>query len=315
MPSVRSDTQVAKAAHTTAGIERLVSGGSCSEERARLALPILVRQAEAGQPITYSGLAEELGMSNPRTLSYPLGCIGTALEELSRKRKEKIPPIQSLVINKRTGVPGEGISWFLRGFIHNFDELPLGKKKKIVAGAHASVFAYPHWDAVLQALSLQLTKPEFAKLIRQAGQASQQAGGGESERHQALKRFVANNPTRIGLPKTTPAGETEFLLPSGDRLDVSFGAGDTWIAAEVKTSISKIDDLVRGLYQCVKYRAVLGAVQSAEGHPRDARAILVLEGKLPPKLVPLRNILAVEVCEEFSTAPDSVRPRGARSRN
>jgi hypothetical protein len=39
------------------------------------------------------------------------------------------------------------------------------------------------------------------------------------------------------------------------------------------------------------------AVQAAEGRPRGARAVLVLEGKLPSTLVPLRNILRVEIYE------------------
>ena len=43
-------------------------------QRARIALPILVRQAKNGECIFYSNLAEEIGMPNPRNLNYVLTC-------------------------------------------------------------------------------------------------------------------------------------------------------------------------------------------------------------------------------------------------
>jgi len=72
------------------------------------------------------------------------------------------------------------------------------------------------------------------------------------------------------------------------------------VAAEVKSSLSNTADIVRGLFQCVKYRAVMAAAQAAEGLAREARAVLVLEGNLGQELVPLRNILGVEVFEKVS---------------
>jgi len=69
------------------------------------------------------------------------------------------------------------------------------------------------------------------------------------------------------------------------------------VAAEVTSSLSNTADIVRGLFQCVKYQ-VMAAAQAAEGLAREARAVLVLEGKLGQELIPLRNILGVEVFEE-----------------
>jgi hypothetical protein len=54
---------------STAEISEPISGDRLYQERARRALPLLVRQAQAGAPIHYSELAEELGMPNPRNLS------------------------------------------------------------------------------------------------------------------------------------------------------------------------------------------------------------------------------------------------------
>ena len=101
-------------ANVTVRIAEPISGDSLYQLRARQALPLLVRQAEAAQQISYSHLAEELSMPNPRNLNYPLGSIGLTIENLSKAWKEKIPPIQCLVVNKSTGIPGEGAGWFLR---------------------------------------------------------------------------------------------------------------------------------------------------------------------------------------------------------
>ena len=63
-------------------------------------------------------------------------------------------------------------------------------------------------------------------------------------------------------------------LPSGDTIDVLFRNGLDWIAVEVKSSLSNSLDITRGLFQCVKYRAVIEAVQATRNLEQNARAIL-----------------------------------------
>ena len=75
-------------------------------QRARQALPILVRQAMIGRPIFYSDLALELNMPNARNLNYVLGAIGNTLLEIGKEWGEKIPYLQSIVLNKATNLPG-----------------------------------------------------------------------------------------------------------------------------------------------------------------------------------------------------------------
>jgi len=287
-------------ARKTAQIAEPISGDQLYQERARLALPILVRQAESGRPISYSDLAEELGMPNPRNLNYPLGSIGQTLINISKSWKAEIPPIQSLVVSKSTGLPGEGVAWFVRDW-GDFASLSRIRQRELVIGAHALIYAYPRWAEILKLLDLAPVKSDFSVLVERVSENSNAMGGGESERHRALKEFVASNPTIVGLPKKTPKGNIEVGLPSGDSLDVSFNLGDDWIAVEIKTSLSDITDVVRGLYQCIKYRAVMEAVQAAAGTARSSRAILVLEGQLAQNLVPLRNLLGVEVCENINS--------------
>ena len=278
---------------STAKISEPISGDKLYQERARAALPLLVRQAEAGAPVFYSALAEELGMPNPRNLNYVLGSIGQSMELLSESWKEKVPPIQCLVINRGTGLPGEGIGWFLIKK-EEFSALPLRQKRAIVDAELQHVYSYTKWKEVLKSLSLEPTEADFTSLV---SEATQWSGGGEGERHKALKEYVARHPESIGLKAGTPNGVTEQPLPSGDCLDVSFLHKNVWVAAEVKSAISPEGDLIRGLFQCVKYRAAMEAVQAAEARPQGARALLVLESSLPQSLVALRNLLGIEVVE------------------
>ncbi|MDP2105448.1 MAG: hypothetical protein Q8J76_05580 [Desulfobulbaceae bacterium] len=278
---------------STATISEPISGNKAYQVRARAALPLLVRQAQAGVPIFYADLAEELGMPNPRNLNYVLGSIGQSLERLSSDWKVKVPPIQCLVINKTTRLPGEGVGWFLVKK-EDFAALPLKKKRAIVEAELQHVFSYPQWGDVLRAFELKPTTSNFSPIVTKATVGFR---GGESEEHKALKEYVARNPKAIGLSSSTKAGATEYSLPSGDSLDVSFNSKTFWVAAEVKSALSAEADIVRGLFQCVKYKAVMEAVLLTEARPQNARAILVLASAFPKSLIPLRNILSVEVVE------------------
>lgn len=281
---------------STATISEPISGDKAYQIRARMALPLLVRQAEACTPIVYSDLAEELGMSNPRNLNYVLGSIGQSLELLSKAWKDKVPSIQCLVVNKNTKLPGEGIGWFLVKK-EDFVRLPLRMKRDIVEAELQHIFSYPYWREVLKVFELEPTTSDFTTLVKKG---TSFYGGGESEQHKALKAYVARNPAIIGLGTGTPVGTTEYFLPSGDSLDVSFYGKKIWVAAEVKSSLSTESDIVRGLFQCVKYRAVMEAVLLTKSRPQNVRVLLILESKLPHSLIPLRNTLGVEVVDGIS---------------
>lgn len=111
----------------------------------------------------------------------------------------------------------------------------------------------------------------------------------------------------IGLDRKARRGEVEYLLPSGDTVDVLFQHKGDWIAVEVKSRISSNLDLARGLFQCVKYRAVIEAVQATQSLDQNARALLGLEGGLPADLIPVKNTLGVEVVENVVPAKKRIR--------
>jgi hypothetical protein len=65
------------------------------------------------------------------------------------------------------------------------------------------------------------------------------------------------------------------------------------IVVEVKSRLSNDADLERGLYQCVKYRALLRAEQQAVGAIPNGWAILVTERPLPAALFELAVLFDV----------------------
>ena len=293
----------------TASTAAPISGDKLYQQRAREALPLLVRQAWAATSITYSDLAAELGMPNPRNLNYVLGCIGQTLLQLSRGHARPVPPIQCLVINKSTGLPGEGVGWFLTVDKDEFATLNRTQQQRIVEAELQRVYAFPHWRKVLTDLNLEPVQPP-ATTTPLVHAAAGFRGGGESEHHRRLKEHVVANPILLGLPADA-VGTTEYGLPSGDAVDVMFICGPEWIAVEVKSRISDEPDLVRGLFQCVKYRAVCRAQQAILGKEPDARAVLVIEGTLPRALLSMKNTLGVEVVENVRPVASKFGIEGA----
>jgi hypothetical protein len=273
----------------TAEIATGFHGDKLYQQRAREVLPILVRQAQAHQPIYYETLAQEVGMPNARNLNYPLGCIGDALTDLSTEWGEDIPHIQAIVMNRQTDLPGPGFDEFLkqRGYKWNNRR----ERRAIIEEYWARVFAYPYWPDVLNDIGIPPTTTDIARTIEKAGHTG---GAGEGPEHLALKEFVAQSPLLFGLAHND-IGETEHCLPSGDSIDVYFQTSRKLLAVEVKPASSPKEDITRGLFQCVKYRAVVKARARFFNDRRDVAAYLALGGGLPTELVPLRNSLGIEV--------------------
>lgn len=277
---------------STAEVSDSFDGDKLYQQRARKALPYLVRQALVGKTIFYSDLAEELSMPNPRNLNYVLGCIGTALIELSKQTDEDIPPIQCLVVNKETELPGEGIGWFISK--EEFRKLSKKQKKVIVDSQLAKIYSYQDWLWVLD--ELEIEHPIFPKISEPT---QSKKGSGESQGHKQLKEYIANNPTVIGLTESWPKGEVEYSLPSGDSVDVMFQWRKQLVAVEVKSSISDTPDINRGLFQCVKYQSVSEAMLGVQGKPQNVQTYLVLESEFPKSLIPTKNMLGIKVLDNI----------------
>ena len=262
-------------------------GTKTSQQRARTALPILVRQAEARQTMFYGELAREMEISNPKTLNRPLGSIGRALLDLGRRWGRPVPLIQALVINKSSKRPGAGFAIFAPDE-KDFDQATWRRLRD-------EVWDFPDWGEVLDALELSRAVVELPPV----DEISAHGGGGEGAEHKRLKEAVSVNPRWIGLPKSLSPGKVEAPLRSGDSLDVLFFDKNRRIAVEVKGASAPVGEVSRGLFQCVKYEAVLDAEARVKGSRAYCKAVLALGGSFPGELTPLRHTLGVKVFENL----------------
>jgi hypothetical protein len=282
----------------TGQIAKPLPGNKLYQQRAMRAFPILVRQAFANQPIYYSDLADELDMPNPRNLNFVLGCIGQTVQNLAKEWGEEIPPISCLVANKATGLPSGGIGFFTDD-TDAFARLPLKQQRAIISIELQNIFAYPRWLDVLRSVGLKYEPAkDYSPLAKKV---QQRRGRGESDYHKRFKEYVSRNPQILKLPKSGGVGLIEYPLPSGDIVDVLFMGQTDWVAAETKSRVSDTADIYRGLYQCIKYRAVIEAYQSELGNSPSCRAVLVVKGEFPKELIELKNILGVQVVDRVST--------------
>lgn len=274
-----------------------IDGEGLYQKRARSALPLLIRQAKAEQNITYEDLAYELGMPNPRNLNYVLGAIGNDLTMLCKELGYSIPHIQALVVNKATKLPGKGFMGFVFGK-NELKNLSTNMKKEKIKEVYKDIFLFPHWDTVLSRLKL---KP--ADLLREVNKekVKQLAGQGESEDHRRLKNKIAQNPAMVGVISKHIPGEVEFWFDSCDEIDVLFLDEGLWTGIEVKPRNAPIEDVRRGLFQCIKYAALIEAMQKLKGIKPCSRVILATGGPFPTELLDVKNILGIEVCEKLDS--------------
>jgi hypothetical protein len=73
-----------------------------------------------------------------------------------------------------------------------------------------------------------------------------------------------------------------------------------WVGAEVKSINSAESDILRGIFQCIKYRALLEAEQKFKRQTVSYRMLLVLGGKLPDILRDLVELFEVDVRENVA---------------
>jgi hypothetical protein len=132
--------------------------------------------------------------------------------------------------------------------------------------------------------------PEFPRGIR--------GGQGESPEHRALKEYVAKNPESLfGLKGYERYAVPEKYFPSRDRVDVYFEHPQKPVAVECKAANASDDDLASGIFQCVKYRALLEAEYKWKRLNFSPRCILAVGRPLPPRYVRLAKLLNVEYVE------------------
>lgn len=273
-----------------------LQGDDFKNSQARKILPILIKRAEMGQPLTYTQLAERIGYKTPRIFGSVLGHLADTLKELGNDYGLKIPPIQCIVIDKKNGIPGKGI-----GFLsdpNKFNLLNKEQKKNLIEKAIFDISTFKKWHQILDILKIKPLEDNFENEINKAKRNL--GGEAESEDHKRLKRFIANNPDVLGLNIKVNKSETEYRLSSGDKIDVMLYCQNNLTGIEVKSGISSDADHTRGIFQCIKYKAVLSAEQFISDK-ESVDCLLVCESRLNESNKHIANLLNVRVIEEIKT--------------
>jgi hypothetical protein len=258
--------------------------------------------------ISYQDLATRIDRKNRHGVGHARG-MGRILGKMGRKLKEvaiddwgkEIPHLQSLVV-KKTGkeknLPGDGIKAFKKGYA----EMSRAEKENWTREEHRRIVNFgSRWNEVLLEFSLPPVScgpfPEATTKKRCFG------SGGESPKHKELKEFVSRHPEIFGAGMGWKS-LTEYALPSGDEIDVLFKSNTACIAVEVKSSVSDfvLFDYLRGIYQTVKYDAILKAMSlSGTGDiPPNIQSVLALESTLPNEYRKIVEVLGVTVYEKIN---------------
>lgn len=263
-----------------------------SQEIVRQMIPILVGWAKYRLTNkTYTDLLHALGYTHFSGIGTQLGNVETVIRELRRLTGEDIPTLNALVKRPKEGIPADGFD-----FVYpNYGKLTLSEKVVFVAGINDKTINYPKWDWVLNELGL---KPKQIFTSSELESIACHGSGGEGEEHKAIKEYVFNNPGSVGV-KSPLRKEKEYPLPSGDRLDVYFETATSRIVIEVKPSTSPDDDITRGIFQCVKYKAVMEAIRKIDYSNPTIDALLVTARGLSDQNKKLAEALGIRYIEYF----------------
>lgn len=270
----------------------LDKGDTWAAAHARTGLPVLIALAKGGGMMTYTEFLTEAARTlyegeprGNRNAGHVLRVIGKRLEQLALEWGEHVPPLTLLVISKDAGEASVGVDPFLEHYVNRtlHQNLTPENRAALIQRARDDVYAYPHWDEVLAhfgQVPVEIT-PRHAPIELPQPSAIE---GGESEAHTNLKHFVAAHPELFASIGAFGPGTEESQLKSADRVDVLFENADQALIVEVKPADADPGELTRGLFQCVKYMAVLRATYDLAARLVNVRAILVTPQRIPNDL-------------------------------
>ncbi len=258
-------------------------------------IPVLVRWAQGtwDKPHYYSDLSTAVGHKTSQ-IGKVMEIIQDSFDNLQKRTGKRIPTLNSLVCSKSTGIPSDGFDYVIK----DYSKLSLDSKKGEVRMLNLQAHQYD-WNWVLDSLGLQPAKIFSSDDLSEMKKTNYDIGG-EGTEHNLIKEYICSHPESIDIKKVILA-KTENTILSGDRLDVYFECkGNKHIAVEVKPSSSPEYDITRGIFQCVKYQAVMDAARVADYGNYENEVILVIAGIMSEKNKQLANDLAIHYIEKFN---------------
>ncbi|PTE11770.1 hypothetical protein [Mesorhizobium helmanticense] len=266
----------------------------------------LIAVALDGSTMTYGELGTKLeneaGFST--IFRTRLGFVAGVLMHTIQQVAADAPLINVLVVNQKDRQPSRGAGPFMaKRFGENQLEREDSKQRlprlwersfKRAAGEVYKLSATEWADLYRRVFGTPLNADAIERDRRERKRGTEKDGiptgrnygaGGEGPYHKALRLWVKDNPGMVDKAFSAATAETEVDLDSGDRIDVVYKLIDRTIVVEVKSRISNEIDLRRGVFQCVKYRAVRQAMDVRDNVAVEA--FLVTENELPGEIAAL----------------------------
>ena len=253
--------------------------------------------------LTYRELAKRInrlnkhGLGHPRGMGALLGKMGHMLEGIEGSWGEPIPHLQSLVVLKSgplKGLPDDGI----KEFWCEYPQMTRTEKENKTQVEYKKIVGFgSRWNHVLRELGLAEVKDRADPIDLTS--RMRRGSRGESDAHKMLKKFILRHPELVGAGPDWE-GFIEYPLPSLDEVDVLFKSSDGCVAVEVKSTVSDSCplDYERGIYQTIKYEALLKAMATCgRDIPSAIRSVLVLQSTLPNQFRKLAKLLGVTILE------------------
>lgn len=265
-------------------------------EWAKRMIPVLIRWARSSwdKPHYYSNLSEAVG-HHTNQIGRIMAIIQDILDELSLRTQKAIPTLNGLVRNKKSGLPSDGFDYVIEKYSELSEDSKKGEVNKLNYMAHLY-----DWDWVLEELQLEPDMIYAPEELDKKRITLKHGYGGEGAEHKALKNYVQQNPERFGIKRVLHSS-TEKMLFSADRLDVYFETqSNKHIAVEVKPQTSPDEDVMRGIFQCVKYKAVMDAERVADYGNYDNEVILVIGGEMSMSNRQLASDLGIKYFDNVS---------------
>ena len=241
----------------------------------------LIAVALDGTTATYGDIKEMLQRDADFSTIFAtrIGMVAGSLMDRIQKIEPDAPLINVLVVNQKDRQPSKGAGGYMGTRFEEarlFEEKAKKKYPKLwktsfdAAAQEVYQLGENEWSELycrvfgkeLPATKIEQDRDERQKGTEQDGLRMGRAygKGGEGPFHKSLRLWVKDNPQEIRRSFAGAATETESNLDSGDRIDALYRCDDRIVVLEVKSRISNEIDMKRGVYQCIKYRAVRQAM-------------------------------------------------------
>ena len=269
----------------------------------------LIAAAKAGSKLTYQEAKQRLEQEQDfdTIFTTEIGVVaGTAMDNIL-EGEPSAPLLNVLLVRKDTGLPGRGAAGYLarrfpdEPWLNNGEDPSKHQRwMDVVDRAARAVYAYTQWDHVYKRIYYDRL-PDSKPTPSAEKDGLRYGRKGEGKNHKALRLWAQKNPSKICKRFHGARAETEYSLLSGDRVDVVYISQKGILAIEVKSEDSSPEDIRRGIYQCVKYQAVLRAMPIGRSSPVESW--LVTESDIGTDLKAEARILNVKCLQ----APPSAK--------